>query len=290
MTSVRKREANKRNAQLSTGPKNTDVTRFNAVTHGIFTSQAYLESGSSEEERELFEALRDGLYADLAPVGTVEAMLVDDILKCAWSLRAVAGFEQALRGAKQDKAESGNGLNERRKLKSRLKIAEQRLRAFETPDTLTDEQEAVDWLFTLLEGAWGVDVKGTLQLEVEWSAYANFGERDIKLAVNAARHKRGLLEREVWEEVRLAAERERDDVAGQLERLQRGRPRRRMIAGFLQPSFWDLIVRYDTHYSRRFYQAIRELDRAKASRRSQGQASPEPIKVDFRAAGRERPA
>ena len=290
MTSERKRAANKRNAQLSTGPKNTDATRFNAVTHRIFTSQAYLESGSSEEERELFEALRDGLYADLAPMGTVEAVLVDDILKCAWSLRAVASFEQAIRGAKQDKAESGNVLNERRKLKSRLKIAERRLRAFETPDTLTNEQEAVDWLFTLLEDTWSVDVKGTLQLEVEWSAYANFDERDIKLAVNAARYKRGLLEREVWEEVRLAAERERDDVAGQLERLQRGRPRRRMLAGFLEPAFWDLIVRYDTHYSRRFYQAIRELDRVKASRRSQEQASPEPIKVDFRGAGRDQPA
>ena len=51
MASARKRESNKRNAQLSTGPKNTDASRFNAVTHGIFANQTYIESGLGPKER-----------------------------------------------------------------------------------------------------------------------------------------------------------------------------------------------------------------------------------------------
>ena len=97
--SLQKLSANRRNAQLSTGPK-TEVGKaksvLNAVKHGVFTKEC-LKNISDEEARD-YEALRLGMFESLKPRDQMQAILCDKITIDVWRLRKVLAFE---RGAMQ---------------------------------------------------------------------------------------------------------------------------------------------------------------------------------------------
>jgi len=93
--SERKLAANRANAQLSTGPRTTRGkarSSRNALKHGLLSSQILLEHEDANE----LEALREGFYADLQPVGTLEEVLVERIIASAWLHRRALRAETAL--------------------------------------------------------------------------------------------------------------------------------------------------------------------------------------------------
>ena len=87
MTSDRKTESNRRNAQLSTGPNDTSRSRLNASSHGILSRQALITTGEGCEDAELFEQLADALREDWAPVGATEQLLCDLLIMLTWRRR-----------------------------------------------------------------------------------------------------------------------------------------------------------------------------------------------------------
>ena len=75
MVTARQIEANRRNAQKSTGPRTEEgrrVSRFNACKHGI-TGQTLLMTGKQAEDREKFVS---AILDDLKPVVAVDLALV----------------------------------------------------------------------------------------------------------------------------------------------------------------------------------------------------------------------
>ena len=83
MTSLRKIEANRRNALKSTGPKSVAgkaIVARNAMTHGL-RAQHVLIDGESEEE---FEQFREAMIAYYEPVGVLEESLVGKIVVGFW--------------------------------------------------------------------------------------------------------------------------------------------------------------------------------------------------------------
>ena len=81
----KKAAANRRNSQLSTGPKTEEGksrSRRNALKHGILASSLLVTQGDGKEDQAEFDELLDGLHRDLAPVGTLEKMLVEKIAVC----------------------------------------------------------------------------------------------------------------------------------------------------------------------------------------------------------------
>lgn len=85
--SSKKLEANRRNAQRSTGPRTEagkDRSRRNAFKHGILAS-ALLNTGS--EDAAAFDEFLIALQRDLAPVGILEETLVERIAICHWRHR-----------------------------------------------------------------------------------------------------------------------------------------------------------------------------------------------------------
>ena len=81
--SERKCEANRRNAQLSTGPKTEQgkmISRRNAIQHGLLIRSAPLGVGYCIlPERGNLLALFETLYSELCPEGRVEEMFVERI-------------------------------------------------------------------------------------------------------------------------------------------------------------------------------------------------------------------
>jgi hypothetical protein len=85
-----KLEANRRNALKSTGPRTAAgraVCKLNALKHGLCAETVLVPGEQFGESRSEFKRLRREFHASLAPMGPLEAMLVDQIVQTSWRLR-----------------------------------------------------------------------------------------------------------------------------------------------------------------------------------------------------------
>ena len=92
MPSKRQIEANRKNAQLSTGPKTPEgraAVRLNGVTHGL-TAQTLVLPGEHKAE---FQALFDSLAAEHQPATPTEEILVGQLAMATWRLRRLYQME-----------------------------------------------------------------------------------------------------------------------------------------------------------------------------------------------------
>lgn len=83
-------QANRQNALKSTGPRDTSVTRLNAMKHGILSKELTLEGESKKDLENLGKRLR----TDLAPENELELILVDRIVSSVWRLKRVIKIER----------------------------------------------------------------------------------------------------------------------------------------------------------------------------------------------------
>src|SRR4028118_2345060 len=95
MASDKQIQANRRNAQRSTGPKTPegkDAVRLNATKHGLRSQEVLLPGDDGEALKELDENLR----AELQPVGELENLLVDGIVAAHWRLSRLRRVEAGI--------------------------------------------------------------------------------------------------------------------------------------------------------------------------------------------------
>jgi len=95
MTSERQAEANRQNAQKSTGPctaAGKAAVALNGIKHGLLSRECLLK-GESEAE---LVAFGKRLRAKLAPVGELELLLADRVVSTAWRLRRLIAVETLL--------------------------------------------------------------------------------------------------------------------------------------------------------------------------------------------------
>ena len=89
----RKLEANRRNAQKSTGPntpEGKERSKYNHTSHGFFCAQLVLPGECYED----FEYLREALIDDFRPQNHAELLLVDRIAIASWKLRRMQRAEE----------------------------------------------------------------------------------------------------------------------------------------------------------------------------------------------------
>jgi hypothetical protein len=94
-SSPRKIEANRRNAQRSTGPKTPEgkaKSSQNSITHGIFAKQ-FLNGAAPETVAEM-EVLAAGIQGHYQPVGMLEEILVQKIVVETARYGRILGLEQ----------------------------------------------------------------------------------------------------------------------------------------------------------------------------------------------------
>jgi hypothetical protein len=95
MSSERQIEANRKNAQLSTGPRKADGkarVASNALRHGLTARQILLPHESPDD----FDSFRLGLLSSLSPSGELEKALTEKIAADLWRLRRIPLLEAAL--------------------------------------------------------------------------------------------------------------------------------------------------------------------------------------------------
>src|SRR5207245_7520774 len=97
---MRRIEANRLNAQRSTGPKTAESkarVAQNAVTHGLFSRQALLPDEAPQALEDLGEAVR----AALNPEGAQEEVLVELMVDVLWRRRRLGRVEAGIFSWKQ---------------------------------------------------------------------------------------------------------------------------------------------------------------------------------------------
>lgn len=87
-TAPAKVNANRENAQLSTGPKDSTSTRYNATKHGLLS-----EGVTQLDDPDALQVLLDRLAAQLAPVGELESFLVRRMALCMVRLQRACLLE-----------------------------------------------------------------------------------------------------------------------------------------------------------------------------------------------------
>ena len=95
MTSKKQIEANRRNAQRSTGPRTPegiDRAKINRLRHGLAGSAFLLPS----EDPAQFEELRTRVCDELQPEGWLEEHRVDNICVYAWRLQRAHRMEAGI--------------------------------------------------------------------------------------------------------------------------------------------------------------------------------------------------
>ena len=95
MASQRQIEANRLNAQASTGPRTAEgkaQSSRNALTHGL-TARTVLLAGEDPEE---YRRLRESMIAELGPEGALEPELVAQTVSVLWRMRRIPVVEAAL--------------------------------------------------------------------------------------------------------------------------------------------------------------------------------------------------
>ncbi len=93
-------EANRRNAKLSKGPRNTDRSRFNGLKHGLCAAQVGLPGEDPAEVQAEF----DGWRGDWQPLTHTRAVLVDLAAVATWRLRRSIRAGSAVRARLADDA------------------------------------------------------------------------------------------------------------------------------------------------------------------------------------------
>lgn len=95
MVTDKQLQANQINALSSTGPQTPEgkeVSKMNAVKHGLLSREVLLEN---ENENELVD-FGKRMRSCLKPAGELELLLVDQVISYSWRLRRVFNVEKAI--------------------------------------------------------------------------------------------------------------------------------------------------------------------------------------------------
>ena len=96
VVSLKKLEANRRNALRSTGPRTPqgkNAVRWNALKHGLLAKEIVIPAGAARENAADFHRLLAQLRDHLDPAGILEEVLVEKIAVCYWRLGRVLRSE-----------------------------------------------------------------------------------------------------------------------------------------------------------------------------------------------------
>jgi hypothetical protein len=281
MPSDRKLVANRRNAQRSTGPRDTSRSRLNALTHGIFADEAFIRAGAGREDEARFANLRDALYEELAPEGAMETLLVDKLIAMVWRWRRVLRFETAAirmgadvatddwEGQERNRllfAADGEHWEATEDLQILVEPLEQALAALDQPDPLTAWPELWHRAFSVAESVFHVRIRKVLGLKKAWEEHDQFSREAVEQVIAGACAETNSTPTAFWAAVKADATQEYERLRPRWERRRLALERHQLLRSLPDDKSLDKVQRYEAHLSRQFYKAHHELQRLQAAR------------------------
>jgi hypothetical protein len=289
-TSLRQLEANRRNCRKSTGPKTAAgkaQSRMNAVKHGILTSQVVVQGLQVRERTKDFQELREQLYRELVPVGTVEEMLVDRIATAQWRMR------RALMAEAGEIMLSVDGGHWERENSDAIRKA--LFAAFRDPASeLEKSARGLSYLIhTLVDLREEVTRAGELTDAALGRLRSRFGDRGSSLTRELEGLRNELMTNPCGLSGEALRDRQRQAVLGRIEgrlnlyqmlteerqeREEKEEAARQAAEVLPSPAVLDKILRYEATVERQLYRAMNQLERLQ--RRRLGEEVPPPLTMD----------
>ncbi len=289
---------NKMNAQLSTGPKDTTSSRFNALTHGILAKEALISTGDGREDAEAFHELANSLHRDLAPDGSLEELLVDQLVMLTWRWRRILRYETAAIRQHSDTAvqdwerqqreislfstaiipETWQSSND---LAARAELLKEVLKALETQDPLAALPNIWLYVFDMAAEHFKLPIRKILALNKPWNECDGFTRNEIGQVIDAACQKAKISEEEFWKKVETKVRQRYEEAASKWERRSWALERQPLLLNSAADFSLVKVQRYEAHLSRQFYKALHELQRLQVARLSSSPSAP--IAVDIHA-------
>ncbi len=133
MATRRQIEANRRNAQRSTGPRTRTgkaAAKLNSLKHGLLAEQPVLP----DEDGAAFEALRHELIKQFDPVGVIETQLVERIAGLIWRLRRLGRIEGGIIDFQRQTIEYNRRDEKASKIGNRYKYGIDKLDRYDAPE------------------------------------------------------------------------------------------------------------------------------------------------------------
>jgi hypothetical protein len=303
MTTDKQIEANRRNAQTSTGPRTEDgvlACKGNAIRHGLRSLQTVVPGEDPGE----WEAHLAAVVADLSPQGAVETALAEQVAAKLWRLGRVVRHEadliansqaedviraahekayahhSALSAGQTDipnRADVGSAKKAVSAAKKKLAEREMALDHLKALPTMQDEDALPSWsLYEMIEDDHLISEprldrifkdheEGPLRARQARAMLAALGDPDEALTSLAT----------VWEEKRKAQEETVLQLRGKhktaLRRYKAALERRRRSHGLPGQADLDRIQRYEAHLERGMHKA---LDRIYALQAARGAVPP----------------
>ena len=271
--------ANRNNAKLGGVKTKTgkEISKYNALRHGILAVQTVIERGDASEDQDLYQLLRDQIFNEIKPVGIREIMLTDLLLSDYWRLQRALKTERAMielqgMGHFYKKIESQKEMAEQNKTmailrfyqrvqtsqgcKEMLKNAQKIATTIEEHGLPLDEPN----LDLLMEVGLAQDFP---KAETLWILHCmtidkdklEFKEEDIKIINDKAREAARTLERFFSENIERAEQIEQEEIEASLESHL-----------LLNENDLSRIQRYEAHLRRNFTHALHELEGLQALR------------------------
>ena len=279
-------DANRRNAQKSTGPKTPEgraVSKMNALKHGILSKEVLVRGMNIKESNREFSTLHDRFWQELKPVGPVEEMLVDQIVTTHWRLRRALTAESGEIALSVDQGHWSRRFNPHY-FNLRLQISGDLEQALE--DSVMGISILERWLRelherveqegelteTAIKSVFGEattfskkfdKLRFRLSQKTEGADAASRREENKKEALDFIKHELMLLHwQKVSHEKREAAEEEARQSAAVLPSME----------------VLEKILRYETKLERLQYRAMSQLERVQRMRR--GEEVPPPMTME----------
>lgn len=280
--------ANGRNAQKSTGPKTAagkEVAKMNALKHGVLAQTVVVRGQQFKESPHEFKKLCEEFYADLAPVGAAEEMLVGQIIQAAWRLR---------RARRAETGEIALSVDEGHWQRQKMHPRQQWMLWEAWGDPVWAMQESA--MGASILAGWLREVRARVEQEGELSDEAikiPFQGKPNRLAEELEQWRRsnptsganGTPQEPAKAKLLAHIDRKLGMLNWQQERCEQheraGEQARQAAAVLPSGAILDKIMRYETALERQLYRAMNQLERLQ--RRRQGENIPAPLTMDISA-------
>lgn len=286
--------ANRRNALRSTGPRTArgrEVSKMNALKHGILSRQVLVEGQHYQEDRTELEALHQRFWDDLQPEGPVEEMLVDQIVTAHWRLRRAMIAES---GAIAHSVDSGH---RKRSQGTHPVLQWMHWRSLGDPIyPMKDCSIGASVLLSYLRPVRAdVEEHGTIRAEAVQELVTRFGGQPNSLTKSLETLRLQLEQephgpdtaRQIKERALAFVDREISSAEFSKERCVEDEEHKdeALKAAAVLPAAdtLDKILRYETKLERQMYRAMAQLERIQRMRR--GEMIPAPLSVEVSARG-----
>lgn len=284
-TSHRKREANRKNAQRSTGPRTAEgkaVSALNATHHGLLVVSPVVEALERAEE---WEALRGGLVAALRPADALEDLLASRVALAAWRLGRVARYEREAVALLQEEALDCTAADEAGPVERAEGTADHYAVYAALPGMADADAFDPSWAVTILSDAAetvGADdfprpegCPATHEHQESWPGWTAGNVRASLAAMEKREGEEGILQHMIeWRRA------ERDKAQAQVGRLTTKVERKKRERILPNQDTIEKITRYEAHLERGLYRALHELWRIQAARSGGHVPAPAVLDVD----------